>query len=42
MSSRGDLSGGAKIKMSFHGLYQELEGYQACSEYNDMHIQKAI
>ena len=42
MSNRGDLSGGAKIKMSFHGLYQELEGYQACSEYNDMHIQKAI
>ena len=22
MSNRGDLSGGAKIKMSFHGLYQ--------------------
>lgn len=40
--SKGDLSGGAKIKMSFHNLYQELDGYQACSEYNDMHIQKAI
>ena len=37
-----DLSGGAKIKMSFYNLYQEFDGYQACSEYDDMHIQKAI
>ncbi len=34
----GDLSGGAKIKMSMYNLYSEYEGYRACSEYNDMHI----
>jgi vacuolar protein sorting-associated protein 1 len=28
--------------MSFYNLYSEFEGYRACSEYNDMHIQKAI
>lgn len=39
---RMDLSGGAKIKMSFSNLYQEYTQYKACSEYNDMHIQKAI
>lgn len=39
---KADLSGGAKIKMSFYNLYSEFEGYRACSEYNDMHIQKAI
>ena len=39
---RAELSGGAKIKMSFYNLYSEFEGYKACSEYNDMHIQKAI
>ena len=33
-----DLSGGAKIKMSFYNLYSEFEGYKACSEYDDMHI----
>ena len=37
-----ELSGGAKIKMGFYGLYKELDGYKACSEYNDLHIQKAI
>lgn len=43
MSSRSnDLSGGAKIKMNFYNLYQEYTGYRATSEYNDMHIQKAI
>ena len=39
---RNDLSGGAKIKMNFYNLYQEFNGYKATSEYNDMHIQKAI
>lgn len=39
---RNDLSGGAKIKMNFYNLYQEYNGYKATSEYNDMHIQKAI
>ena len=37
-SGRGDLSGGAKIKMNFYNLYQEFSGYKATSEYNDMHI----
>ena len=37
-----DISGGAKIKMNFYNLYQEYSGYKATSEYNDMHIQKAI
>lgn len=38
VSQQGELSGGAKIKMSFYNLYQEFEGYRACSEYTDMHI----
>lgn len=43
MSQRSnELSGGAKIKMNFYNLYQEYNGYRATSEYNDMHIQKAI
>ena len=37
-----ELSGGAKIKANFYQLYQEYEGVAACSEYDDMHIQKAI
>ena len=37
-SGKADLSGGAKIKMSFYNLYSEFEGFRACSEYNDMHI----
>jgi hypothetical protein len=37
-----ELSGGAKIKMSFYNLYQDFDGFKACSEYNDQHIQKAI
>ena len=28
--------------MSFYNLYSEFEGYRACSEYTDMHIEKAI
>ena len=40
--NRQDLQGGAKIKMGFYNLYGEFEGFKACSEYNDMHIQKAI
>jgi len=34
-SGRAELSGGAKIKMSFYGLYQEFENFKACDEYND-------
>jgi len=37
-----DLSGGAKIKMSMYGLYSEFDGFKACDEYQDSHIQKAI
>jgi len=40
--NKQELSGGARIKMSFYNLYQDLDGYRACSDYNDMHIQKAI
>lgn len=39
---RAELSGGAKVKMNFYNLYQEFDGFRATSEYNDMHIQKAI
>lgn len=28
--------------MSFYNLYSEFQGFKACSEYNDMHIEKAI
>ena len=41
-AAKADLSGGAKIKMSFYNLYTEYHDFKACSEYNDMHIQKAI
>lgn len=37
-----ELSGGAKIKMNFYNLYQDLDQFKATSEYNDHHIQKAI
>lgn len=37
-----ELSGGAKIKMNFYNLYSEYNGYQATSDYDDMHVQKAI
>ena len=40
--NRFEISGGARIKMNFYNLYQEFEGYRACTEYNDMHVQKAI
>lgn len=40
--ARNDLQGGARIKMNFYNLYSEFEGYRATSEYDDMHIQKAI
>ena len=37
-----ELSGGAKIKMSFYSLYAEYDTYRACSEYTDMQMQNAI
>lgn len=36
--AKQELSGGAKIKVNFYNLYSDLEGYRACSDYNDMHI----
>ena len=41
-AGKQELSGGAKIKMAFYQLYKEFDGFKACSEYNDLHIQKAI
>lgn len=41
-SGKMELSGGAKIKMNFFNLYSEFNNYRATTEYNDMHIQKAI
>lgn len=28
--------------MSFYNLYQELDNFKACKDYNDLHIQRAI
>ena len=36
------LSGGAKIKQSFHRLYSELKDFKATSEYPNEHIETAI
>ena len=41
-NNRQEISGGAKIKMSFYNLYQDLTDFNACHDYNDMYIQKAI
>lgn len=37
-AGKSDLSGGAKIKMSMYGLYNEFEGMSACADYDDAHI----
>lgn len=42
MGQKQELSGGAKIKMNFYNLYSELDGFKACADYTDLHIQKAI
>jgi dynamin 1-like protein len=42
MGQKQELSGGAKIKMNFYNLYSDLDGFKACADYNDLHIQKAI
>jgi hypothetical protein len=36
--SKQELNGGARIKVSFYNLYNDLDGFRACSDYNDMHI----
>jgi len=42
MKSTDPLTGGAKIKKSFHNLYQDLNDYKATSEYTLDHIETAI
>jgi hypothetical protein len=41
-NTKNEISGGAKIKMSFYNLYTEFENFKACSDYSDVHMQKAI
>lgn len=41
-SGKKELSGGAKIKLHFYGLYKQFVNYTATSEYTDMDIEKAI
>lgn len=36
------MTGGAKIKMNYYNLYQEFDGFGATSEYDDMHISRAV
>jgi vacuolar protein sorting-associated protein 1 len=37
-----EISGGAKIKMHFYSLYKEFTNFNACGEYTDIDIEKAI
>jgi len=37
-----EFTGGSKIKMSFYTLYREFDQFEACNEYTNEHIQKAI
>ena len=39
---RGDISGGARIKMNFYKIYSDLESFNATQEYSDMVIERAI
>jgi len=36
------MTGGAKLKMNYYNLYSEFNGYGATSEYDDMHISRAV
>lgn len=36
------MSGGAKIKLHFYGLYKQFVNFTATSEYTDADIEKAI
>jgi vacuolar protein sorting-associated protein 1 len=40
--NRSELSGGARIKMSFYKLYSEYDQFNATQEYSDMVIERAI
>lgn len=42
-AGRKEISGGAKIKLNFYGLYKEYAGnYSATNDYSDFDIEKAI
>jgi len=41
-SQGGGMTGGAKLKMNYYNLYSEFTGYGATSEYDDMHISRAV
>eukprot|EP00117_Sycon_ciliatum_P041158 scpid58021/ scgid30160/ len=42
-TGRKEISGGAKIKIQFYGLYKEFSGnYCATTEYTDFDIERAI
>lgn len=41
-TGKKELSGGAKIKLHFYGLYKQFVNFNATSEYTDMDIEKAI
>jgi len=41
-SGKRELSGGAKIKLHFYGLYKQFVNFNATSEYTDADIEKAI
>lgn len=40
--NKRELSGGAKIKLHFYGLYKQFVNFNATSEYTDADIEKAI
>lgn len=40
--AKKELSGGAKIKLHFYGLYKQYVNYNATSEYTDQDIERAI
>jgi len=43
VAGRKEISGGAKIKIQFYGLYKDFGGnYEATSDYSDFDIERAI
>lgn len=40
--AKKELSGGAKIKLHFYGLYKQFVNYNATTEYTDQDIERAI
>ena len=41
-NGNGQMTGGAKLKMNYYNLYSEFYGYGATSDYDDMHISRAV